>query len=673
MTDVYNPAPKTTITGIIDEYLVPISPSITPNAFSNMLAFTFGKKGPVGVGVWANGYKGESIYGPEIYDLNNDYTTHQTLFINYANSVNNPLDIIRVVPSDVGPEPAIGLWAEYVHDDVQTYERDPVTNKHKLDNNGQRIPVGTVAGVKVRFFLREIVPGEFGKATSELGSANGTGGQSKVIPLVEFRHSWVGSDGNNVGIRIFPAFANSERLAQVSEEEMKKTGFPFRLQIVRRTTASITGNIVNTAVGNQFVEGSFQPGAIHPLTKANYDLFKLAEREYSDLKDNDAPVYPEIGQYFVYNEHVKELFDALNSYLNEANPYSVNPFTGTDFSGVPYDNYDVLPNVDASFKFATTSTAFLKGGSDGTLSLAEFDLAVRRYLEQVPAWDEHVITNMARHPFKLVVDSGFSLDTKYTMIRFALGIHKACTLLTTPQDAMLPVNDETKDAALIKAITTRIASYPESSVTTATRAMIVGRCGVLSNTTYTGKVPVMFAIFKRIVNMFGSPTGVINVNNVMQVLPNKLINEFISLSYDYQGLKARQRDWDCGAAIIEAYDQRQYQIPAYRSVYSKPVSILSDIGNVIIAVDCIHQLYRTWQDLSGITGLTPEQLIERANTITTNYTKPERYANIVVPVANNYLDAIDMNNKFSWHGNIILQGSVPARNAEISVTSRIRS
>lgn len=673
MSNIYSPAPNTTITGILDEYNTPIVPNVTPTAFSNMLAFTFAKKGPVDTGIWATGTKLISIFGPEVVELNNQYTTHYTLYTKYANSVSNPIDMIRVVPSDIGPKPTISLWAEYVHDNVPNYERDPITNDFILDASGNKIKIGEVPGLKIRFFKKDVADGLIGKSTSQLGSITGTNGQSKIVPLFEFQHNWYGEDGNNVGIRIFPAFNIGDNVAQVSASELEKTGFPFRLQLVRRTSASISGNVISTAVGQPYVEGSFKPGTIHPLSKANYDLVKLAQKEYSDLRSDDAPVYADIGKIHVYEAHVKEIFDALNTYVGEENSYAVNPFTGVDFDGIAYDCYESLPSTQDTFRFNTTSTAFLTGGSDGTLTYEEFNKAVRRYLEQVVAWDEHIITNMARHPIKLVLDTGFSMETKDILIHFTLGILKGCALITTPQDVTLPVNDEIKDAAIIKALSAKIASYPESTITTSTRAIIVGRCGELVNTTYPGIVPVSYAVFTRIVDMFGSPTGMINVNKIMQEIPNKLINEFSSFSYDYQGRKARQRDWDYGAIIIEAYDQRQYQIPAYKSVYNKPTSILSDFGNVIIANDCIHQLYRTWQDISGVIGLTPEQLVERANEITRGYTKPEKYANLVVVTANNYLDSVDLNNGFSWHANVILQGNVPARNAEISVTSRVRS
>lgn len=673
MSNINSPAPRTKIMGIMDEYTTPMVQSVSPTAFTNMLAFTFAKKGPVETGVWATGSKLVNIFGPEVVDLNNPYTTHQTLFTKYANSKSNPIDVVRVVPSDIGPQPTIGIWAEYVHDNVPTYERDPITNDFILDANGEKIKTGEIPGIKIRFFKRDVPDGLLGKATSQLGSVTGVSGQSKIVPLFEFQHNWFGEDGNNAGIRIFPAFANGDSIAQVSHAEMEKTGFPFRFQVVRRTSASINGNVVTTAVGQPYVEGSFLPGTIHPLSKANYDLLNLAQREYSNLQDDDAPVYPEIGKIKIYNDHVQEIFDALNSYVNLDNAFSVNPFTGVDFNGIAYDCYESLPPTPDAFKFTFNSTAFLTGGSDGTLSNDEFNKAVRRFLEQVIEWDEHIITNMARHPYKLVVDSGFSHETKDVLIHFALGIHKACTLMLTPQDVGLPANDEVKDSALIKSISTRISSYPESSVTKATRALIVGRCGELVNTTYQGLVPAVYALFTRVVDMFGSPTGLINVNKIMHQIPNKLINEFISFSYDYQGYKARQRDWDNGAVVIEPYDQRQFQIPTYKSVYSEPTSILSDFGNVIIAVDCMHQLYRTWQDLAGVVGLTSEQLVERANEITRSYTKPEKYANLVVVTANNYMDSIDLNNKYSWHANIILQGSVPARNAEISVTSKVRS
>jgi hypothetical protein len=673
MSNIYNPAPRTTIVGIQDEYTTSIAPSVTPAAFSNMLAFTFAPKGPIEEGIWATGTKLVNIFGSEVVNLNNKYTTHQTLFTTYANKVSNPICMIRVAPSDIGPKPAIGVWAEFMHDDVQIFERDQVTGKFLLDGDGNKIPKGIVPGFKVRYFTKPIPKDEFGKSSSQLGSEIGTGGQSKIIPLFDIEHAWFGESGNDVGIRIFPCFSGGDDLAQVSRAEMLETGFPFRLQVVRRTTASIAGNIVKTAVGQDYVEGSFKPDTIHPLSKANYDIFKLLDREYTDLRDESNPAYSEIGKVHVYREELASLFEELNTYLEYDNPYCANPFTGVDFDGKPYDCYDKLDIVERIFKFSTNSTAWLEGGSDGTLSFEEFDKAVRRYLEQVTSWDEHIITNIARYPIKMVVDSGFTMQTKEKLIHFTIGIHKAAWLLLTSQDVSLPPNDEVKDAALLKTLSNLIASYPESSVTTACRASMVGRCGVLANTTYTGLVPVLYSMFTRIVDMFGSPTGNININSIMQVLPNKLINEFTSLSYDYQGYRARQRDWDNGAVVIEAYDQRQWQIPSYRSVYDKPTSILSDFGNVIIAVDCIHCCYRTWQDLVGVVGLTDEQLVERANEITRSYTNPQRYANLVVVTANNYKDAIDLQNKFSWHSNIILQGSVPARNAEISVTGRVRS
>ena len=673
MSIINSPAPRTKIMGIMDEHTTPMVPSVSPTAFSNMLAFTFAKKGPVDTGIWATGSKLVNIFGPEVVDLNNEYTTHQTIFTKYANSKNNPIDIVRVVPSDIGPKPTIGIWAEYVHDNISTYQRDPITNDFILDANGEKIKTGEVPGIKIRFFKRDVPDGLLGKASSQLGSVSGLNGQSKIVPLFEFQHNWLGQDGNDAGIRIFPAFSNDDSIAQVSNVEMEQTGFPFRFQVIRRTSASINGNVVTTAVGQPYVEGSFQKGAIHPLSKANYDLFNLAQKEYYDVTDVDAPVYPEIGNIKIYDAHVKEIFDALNSYINMDNAFSVNPFTGVDFNGIAYDCYETLSPTQDVFKFNTNTTAFLTGGSDGTLSNDEFNKAVRRFLEQVIEWDEHVITNIARHPYKLVVDSGYSYETKNTLIHFALGIHKACALMLTPQDIGLPVNDEVKDAALIRALSTKIASYPESSVTGATRALIVGRCGELINTTYQGLVPVVYAIFTRVVDMFGSPTGLINVDKVMHVIPNKLIGEFSKLSYDYQGFKARQRDWDNGAVVIEPYDDRQFQIPAYKSVYSEPTSILTDFGNVLIAIDCMHQLYRTWQDLAGVTGLTSEQLVDRANEITQEKTPNKKYADLVVVTANNYLDSIDLNNKYSWHANIILQGSVPARNAEISVTSKVRS
>lgn len=575
------------------------------------------------------------LYGSKTIDPRSKYYTHQTEFMSSVLGEGNAVMGRRIVPADAKTARLL-LALEIVADPaVPQYERAS-DGSYLLDNAGQPITMEeTIAGYTARWVVnpydRATTPYEFGQAPTQAGEAIGsTSAEAQIIPILELEASSAGAWGSNAGLVLTaPTTESSSPLNDTLAAKLKS--YLYRFSVVTRADALSSPAVVETLNGSQSLDLSFLDGAVNAALGAEVSVQQALISAYRDVSTPGfTPSFGVFSRLKVYTSNLEGILAniaakeaPLGLVSATANTpegiYEINPFTATNYSGVPYHSLRLLGEADGGTTFTSSTVLFAEGGADGTMSLAKFDTAVRSELTNfgvagIP------YKNWAKYPFSVLYDSGFTLETK-----LAFGIpmsrRKDLWVQVCTQDITQPQNTGEEETAMATALQAAFRNYPESEIygTSVCRALIVGQSGRLISGSYRGPndnlLPLGLEVARKLARYMGAGNGIWKRGLGINVPDNNRVTTFRDINATYKSDNARTIDWNTGLIYALDYDRSSVFWPAFQTVFDDDSSVLNSAITMIACVEAEKVCLNAWRQLTGIDYLTQEQFIERSNEI----------------------------------------------------------
>jgi hypothetical protein len=670
MNPIVNGSPQYIIQGFQD--LSGRAPVYDPVQLPSHLAhiFLYAEKGG-STPVMAVGDAFTSHFGSNTLNPQGKYYNHASVLASTIMNRGNAIMAHRIIPSDAAPPARLLLSLDIVADDIQQYTRDPDTQQFLRDQAGAKIPVtgagATIRGHRAKWVLNrwEGTEGDetFGTVTNKVGSlVNSDSDQSTLYPILELEVSSQGAYGNNIGLRLeAPTSASLAPLNTTLAE--KVNSYLYRLQVVQRTDATSTAQQVALTTGDTTMDVSFVDKLVNPATTAKISFTDKFVQSYQTLNQSGfTDQYGPFNRTKIYRQNLNTVLamiaseevdygllpastvEGMADYLN-----LINVFTGTDLHSVPYYSFEVLGALQGGLAFSGTATHWAAGGSDGTMSDAAFDAAVRDQLLNYGTNGIDML-DLALYPQSCWYDSGFTLDTKLAAMTI-LGRRPDMWLVLSTQDVSQPQNTAADESAMAVALRTALRVYPESEIygTGVCRGLVIGHSGHLLSDSYSSLLPLTIEFADRCANYMGAGDGKWKAGLGFDISPNNQVTMFnaSTVNATFKSAQVRNTDWDNGLVWCQRFDTRSLFWPAVQTVYDDDSSTLNSPMTMFMACELVKVAFRTWADLTGRSDLTEEQLIERSDLLIQQRTR-DRFDNRGRVIPETYFTADDTQRGYSW-------------------------
>lgn len=612
------------------------------------------------------------MYGDDTFDLRKQFATHQTVLSNLVNAEGNAQMIERVFPDDMGPPANFILWLDVLATDIVQYRRDAQGRFIKDDITGDPIPVSPAqvkAGYKVKWVVTSIAANPsnltpqalYGNLASTAGDQTDGISQSTRYPILAFWGDERGSYYNNTGIRLWaPTIGND---GNINESILKYNGFPLRLAVVRRDSASTTARVVASESGGQDIEFTLRPAQINPDTDS---LVSLGDQYPAKYQEVGSTIYQDkfadLSGFKIYQDNINTLIaqfytaekgnttlttDWTAGAVDSAEQWKFNLFTGTSSQDSPYFTYWVDYTAANSVRLSENTNFFAMNGTDGTMDETRFAALVSSAVSGY-ADENSQLMDSAYNVESIVYDTGFPLATKYDLAKVLT--HRkdiACILSTHIVGAETLSADE--DHSVAVALRTRLQMYPDSDYfgTAVFRGLVMGRSGVLRDSQYKKRLPLTMELAVKSAKMMGAGNGIWKTEALFDMADNNVITLFDQVSVPFTPAKQRNKDWDVGLNYASRFDRKRLYFPALKTAYNDDTSVLTGFFTMMACVELQKVGERVHKRFSGVQSLTSAQLCDRVNKKVEEFTVG-RFANMfqIVPAA--FITDADEQRGFSW-------------------------
>lgn len=603
------------------------------------------------------------MYGANSFDETKEFTNHATMMFNTINARGN-VQMVRRFISDSHEKARLRLSLEISEGEVPVWERD-ATGELLYGSDGQPIqreidatPV-TTAGYNARWVVTPIDNSEestapFGDGKKVVGSF---GGESTIYPWMDFEVSHHGNYGNNVGLAL--SCPTTETLSGPVREDIVEDNqaMMYRLQFVERPDQQSSPNITQTLMGGQYTEFSFKKGAVDKSTDRNLHIDKVLPKAYRDVDSKGfAPIFGPMDNYHVYESNMLEALTLLaNKESNDPEylglpiePHLFNPVGGVDVSGIRYITFNLQGPEAGGVLLGEGIYHYANGGSDGDQSPEAFDSFVKNVFDNFEFNNVDEFMDSAEFPFSVFYDSGFSIETKKSMLA-PIGLRKDVYTVLSTQDANKPQNTADEELSIAIALRARARLYPESTHygTSTCRAIIVGHSGKLLNSNYDGLLPLTIDFANKCAGYMGASHGSMKEAESIDTSPLNNVTMFRDINCVYKSPRVRQKDWAAGLVWVQRKDRHDFFYPAYQTVYDNDTSVLNSAINMIIAVELEKVCERTWRNLTGDTKLSDAQFFEKSDKMIADYTAG-RFDGRVTIIPETYKTEADKLRGYSW-------------------------
>ena len=449
----HNSTPLIWYPGTKDESIRAV-PYVAPEIPMHLpVVFTYASKGPFSA-VIASASSAVELFGEEIFDEKSPYGTLATPFANLFKEYANPMMIQRLHPKDMPEASRFCLAIEYVRSkQFKKAEFNALNNEYSYDANNELIldKGEPVDGILARWVVLRMPAnghhGELQVTTGDLHVRDDVTTTSKVVPILEFKAQWKGKQGNNIGIRINVPTRYQGLTSQDLDLTLDQGARLYDIQVVTRPNDRADGSAVQTNYGSYSVRGMLKPGAFDMNAgNASVDLEEIFLDHYQDFdtRGGKPAKYGHIGSFHIYHDNLKQVLTDMyevesltgNSKLATANSiqegqpmasleealYLMNPFTGRDQEGRPYNAIYVMRELDdqRATSISADNTFWLRDGGDGTMNDAAADELVREIFDTMSTGNEAMPTtwrDQGKYPFRQIYDVGYSTKTKVSMYK----------------------------------------------------------------------------------------------------------------------------------------------------------------------------------------------------------------------------------------------------------------
>lgn len=640
--------------------------------------FIYAKKGPK-TPVLVGGADRLQIFGSDSFDPLKKWCNHQTILSNRLVSKANAQMIQRIIPTDAGPEANFLLSLDVLPTAVNDYVRSS-DGSISTDVNGDPIvkldPIGepiTVPGFKVKWVVTVL---NTTLALQNLGNAVITPGdqtnvltstQSQRYPVLQFKATSAGEDGNNAGIRLWAPTSKSG--TPIDTRVLERGGYyPYRLSVIRRPDAMSTSKVVESISGEQYVDIGLSPEKTDPITTAPVYIgdSRAYLDKYQNLSDARYPAqYGDFDTVVVYDENIKTLIDLF--YAAESQYHQTNAITDTDFkyrvgeeflfnivngttsSGTPYYTYQFADGV----RLNEYTNIYAGGSSDGTMSNQLFATEVGNIVREYNNPNSPLMED-AYHVESIIYDTGFPLQTKYDLLNF-IAIRKDTNVVLCTYEDGGPKMTANQESSLALALRTRARMFPESEYfgTGVFRCLIMGRDGKLRTDNWIKRVPVVMELASKAAGYMGAGNGIWNGVEAFDGEEGAIINDMYDINVTYTPPAARMRDWDNGLNWVSRLDRGAFNIPALKTVYDNDTSVCTGwllalaIGEINKVTARAHRYY------NGTQRYTNAQLAIRVDEYITNKLLG-RFDNRFTIKVKTYYTYLDEKRGYSWTTKVMI-------------------
>jgi len=695
MNNILNASPQVINLGINDLSTRVITPQ--PIELPQHLAkfFIYGKKGSTKPTL-TEGNQMLLQYGADTFDENHKWFNHATKFVNGVVGAGNAVMLQRIVPIDAGPESNAIIYMDIVEDDVPNYVRnssgnyvmDTTTNSYKTD--------GTITGYRVKFIKeyankQSCCPDaegnleDIGSAVPKTGTMTAVNGgaTSTMYPIIELRAAYKGEYYNNIGISI-----SSLKAGEIDPKIVNSLkALPYNLSLVTRVSESQTPHTIFPSLyGESSVQFSFVDKAINPNTGSRMDIETIFDKSWFNETDELLPLkYNDYQGIKIYRDNLKTVTELLaaseQNYLSDnvvawddggsaANTSwfdwgstdltglegLLNIFTLKSTSNVNYLSI-INDNTSPSFEnnrqsvidISSTTTIWLSGGSDGTLSNGMFETGVVAEMQKYLDPDSEVMDN-AINVESVMYDSGYTMDTKKELCNF-IAVRKDTAVALTPHEAtdgesFKPLSDQKARADVLKA---RLKLTPESSYygTSVARGIVVAGTGTDNTSMNRNRVPLLYSIAIKSAKFMGSGTGKWKGVEAFDGAPGNIITELVDIEPKFIPAGIKPTLWNSGIVWAQPYDMKQFHFPAIQTVYDNDTSVLNSWTTIMAACTLTKIADNAWRNFTGVTDLTEAEL---SNAIVdfVNASTQNAFDNRIVVIPEVQFTAADKERGYSW-------------------------
>lgn len=683
-----NSAPRGKINGVRDDSARQIAP--LPEQLPTHLAwlFTFAQKGGDLV-EFVDGNSFESLFGSSTLDYNGKYVSHTTPFIKGGLGTGTILAVQRLFPKDMYPESTLAFSLDVLETLVPLYQVDPITKAPILDVNGAKIPVieadepAMRPGIKAKWVVTEvprknaagevITPATVDKfpvanALGLAGPSQGdqadpdTGELSTRYPIFELVVSDRGSDGNNQGVRLFGAHANS--IASDTENLQARLGqFLYGMQMVVRPNESSTGVIRQTLAPGSYALFGADELLVDRDSNVNYGYGELMRQwNANDAQGRTIGPFNKIHVYQDSIDAVQELIASLEAGIDldfTATGRNINFIDFKTIDGIPYQCVQQLGALDGGVLLNDTSVFYATGGNDGTMTPEVFETLALEQFQNFGSLEGKAYLDYVRFPFHQVYDSGYSMPVKNAIPSLTGKRYDMVTMLST-QVATEPLNSAQVDSSTLIALVSRARTFPESTLfgTSNFRTMVAMHAGEDATRAWRGTIPLVYECFINFCLYMGAANGRWNPSRRPDVWPNNVVSRLTGLKNTYKDDRPYNNDWNNGGILVISNDRFTDMIPAVRTVYNQPTSILVSGINSFIFADLEYLTQIGWRRVVGDSNLTkPERLEKLENVMNELIRQRGNYDGRAQITVRAYYTAEDDLNGFSSHVDITVGGN----------------
>ena len=652
---------------------LPRQPENVPQHLAKFYLFT--QKGP-SVPQLVSSTERLNIFGAKSFDLRSKYANHSTVFANAVASEGAAVMIQRLIPEDAGPEANLIFWLDVLETDLDAYERDTLTGELTRQSSGEVKPKlgapvkGYIAKWVVTHNSTEVQAANFGKLTDVLGDQTDlvTGKQSRRYPIFELVTSSKGEYGNLCGLRIWSS--NSKTTNRMPLKVMADTrAYPINISMIRSKDEKSTPDSVATVFGERTIMATLKPGSIDPDTNKQIFIGDTLLQSYQNLTDlRYPPIFGDFGKMSVYNNNIKMLLtkfhaaeiaaaarapsgDITDAFLDFSastdDIYLFNMLSGTTSNGAAYRTFQLSTDTN-SVVLSEYMNLMAKGGSDGTMDDQIHAQLVSKHVRDY-ADEMHELQDLAVNVESIIYDTGFPMETKKDLVSFIAKRKDTFVVLSTYSIDDVRPQSPSEEHGRAVVLRTFLQMYPESDYfgTPTMRGMIVGRSGIFRNSPYTKRLPLTLEVAIKASKYMGADNGRWKNGKHFDGAPGSIIENMTDISITWAPATARNRNWDTGLNWMQSYDRRSFHFPALKTVYTDDTSVLNSFITAMAICELNKVAHAAWREFTGVSNLTPSQLVERVNNFVTTNTQNRFDSRFVIqPDAN--LTEMDRLRGYSW-------------------------
>lgn len=658
--------PRVEYRGIKDEAAVNLA--IPTEAVPIRLPFfaSFAPWGETNRARYIDGDALSQLYGGEVINPKSPFFTHQSQFLRAQLTAGGKALFLGLRAPDA-KQANFRLELQFVKDQVDPYERN-LDGSVKLDAQGNKVPAAAkISGHRAQWRKVPITQVSAEDPTLTYGAAQpregvlvaADGSTGQALPILDGLARFAGGKGENFGFRLIAPTINSvDAASEELQEELQS--FVYRMQIVQRSGAKSTAQVVRTLGGDGFVDFTFKKGTIAIDTEVQYHVDKKILPSY---ESRDESAFTGFGPFEKLHVYQANIADALKLFAEAEAAYTgeeiqdINLFnflTGVDINGNPYHTFTVEGPQAGGLLFGEMANHFMVGGSDGTLGTESFNQVYSDMLDTVGKSDIPFM-NIARMPYDSVWDSGFPTDIKKKFSVFLQRPDVYVHLCT--QDITKVINTPSVDSSIAVTLRSHYRSIAESAEfgTKACRVALFSNAGYLINDNYDGLVPFLEYILILGARYMGAESGQMNNTYAFGRGEQNVVTRYRDHNATTRDNAVRKNDWDNGMNYAEFYDMSRLFYAGMQSIYEDHTSVLHSYLNVQIACNLTRIGNVVWRELAGDSQLTDDQFIDAVNDRVTLKTTG-KYDGRVDVTPNAHYTALDEALGFSWHLDIDMAG-----------------